>query len=195
MESGVYAIYNKANGKKYVGSATDWKMRLRGHFCQLRKNKHMNRHLQAAFNLYGKEKFVGMLLELASVETMREREAWWIAELNTLLPANGYNTSPNTFNSWKGCHHTEETKAKLRAYRHTEETKQSMSKARMGHTYDDDTKLRISRTNVLTKGGHIYQGKTLLEWSIEVGLPKACIIQRVNQGWSYHDAIFTPKMH
>jgi|688.fasta_scaffold669983_1 group I intron endonuclease len=48
---GIYRIYNKSNGKYYIGSSKDFKGRKTKHFYQLRKNIHKNDHLQSAWNL------------------------------------------------------------------------------------------------------------------------------------------------
>ena len=44
--SGVYAIVNTLNGKKYVGSTKCFKERFAEHRSQLRKGNHKNVHLQ-----------------------------------------------------------------------------------------------------------------------------------------------------
>lgn len=49
ITSGVYAIVNTLNGKKYVGSTKCFKERFAEHRSQLRSNKHKNIHLQNAF--------------------------------------------------------------------------------------------------------------------------------------------------
>lgn len=56
MEAGVYVIKNNVNGKQYVGSSIDLHMRRIQHFSKLRCGKHINSHLQNAYNKYGYER-------------------------------------------------------------------------------------------------------------------------------------------
>lgn len=63
MARGIYKIINVINNKFYVGSAVDLKRRKTRHFSELRKNKHNNRHLQAAWNKYGEQAFVFVVIE------------------------------------------------------------------------------------------------------------------------------------
>lgn len=57
-KTGVYVIENLVNGKKYVGSAArSFKQRFQQHSLNLRKGRHKNKHLQAAWNKYGAENF------------------------------------------------------------------------------------------------------------------------------------------
>ncbi|QIW88501.1 hypothetical protein [Pseudanabaena phage PA-SR01] len=46
MTSGIYQIINKENGKIYIGSTLNFKMRFRGHKSELRRGIHGNAHLQ-----------------------------------------------------------------------------------------------------------------------------------------------------
>ena len=89
--SGVYTITNLIDGKIYVGKAKNVRMREQGHFSALRKNKHVNKHLQSAFNKYGEENFVFELLEEHSEEFMSSFECYWVNMLNTIDDKYGYN--------------------------------------------------------------------------------------------------------
>lgn len=68
MARGIYKIINIINSKFYVGSAVDLKRRKTRHFSELRGNKHNNRHLQAAWNKYGEQAFVFVVLEEVSAD-------------------------------------------------------------------------------------------------------------------------------
>jgi group I intron endonuclease len=62
MARGIYKLINVINDKFYVGSAVDLKRRKTRHFSELRKGKHSNRHLQAAWNKYGEQAFVFVVI-------------------------------------------------------------------------------------------------------------------------------------
>ena len=55
--SGVYEIANLVNGKRYIGSATNFRGRWNVHRSDLRKGKHHSKKLQHAWNKYGAEAF------------------------------------------------------------------------------------------------------------------------------------------
>ena len=61
--SGIYAIVNTLNNKKYIGSSENLRKRYRQHFNNLNKNKHANTHLQRAYNKYGASVFEFWILE------------------------------------------------------------------------------------------------------------------------------------
>lgn len=112
MEAGVYLISNNVNGKCYVGSTVHLDQRRREHFSRLANNKHINAHLQNAYNKYGREAFDFEILETIDIDDnikdkLLKREQFWIdnlkPEYNVLLVA-GSNL---------GYHHTEETKKKI----------------------------------------------------------------------------------
>lgn len=93
--AGVYQIRNIVNGKVYVGSSSDMQARRREHLYELRKNIHSNRHLQNAYNKYGKGNFVFEVLEfLPDITQQWEREQYWIDTLHACNKSLGYNIQP-----------------------------------------------------------------------------------------------------
>lgn len=91
-QSGIYAVTNTINGKRYVGSGVDVAGRHRTHRSHLRRNIHFNPKLQHAWNKYGEAAFRFDVLELCPPEQLIEREQYWIDTLDTV--ANGYNCAP-----------------------------------------------------------------------------------------------------
>ena len=73
--SGVYQIRNLINQKIYVGSSVNIYNRKSTHFSKLKSNVHTNRHLQNAYNKYGKEYFVFCVLEYC--DDIFEREQYY----------------------------------------------------------------------------------------------------------------------
>jgi group I intron endonuclease len=79
MARGIYKLINVINDKFYVGSAVDLKRRKTRHFSELRKGKHNNRHLQAAWNKYGEQAFVFVVIaEVAPEADLLAAENVWL---------------------------------------------------------------------------------------------------------------------
>ena len=73
MISGIYKIINKTNGKYYVGSSCDIKSpkgRWLFHKYLLNNNRHFNKHLQYAWNIYREENFRFLIIEIVSKESL-----------------------------------------------------------------------------------------------------------------------------
>jgi group I intron endonuclease len=65
----------------YVGSGKSIYKRIAHHFSTLRSNRHSNKHLQNSFNKYGEDAFEVMILEVCTLNNLKEREEYHI--LNT----------------------------------------------------------------------------------------------------------------
>lgn len=63
-QSGIYMIKNILNNNKYIGSTNNFKRRFNKHRSELRKNIHHSIHLQRAYNKYGEDKFIFVILEI-----------------------------------------------------------------------------------------------------------------------------------
>lgn len=61
--SGVYAIVNSLDNKKYIGSTGTLRKRFRQHYSALIKGEHVNCYLQRAVNKFGIDKFYFIVLE------------------------------------------------------------------------------------------------------------------------------------
>ena len=92
--SGIYAITNMTNNKKYVGQAGDIYWRWRHHKSDLRGNRHHNKHLQNSWNMYGEDNFEFSIIEECPISMLDEREIYWIDKLKTYVgfdDCQGYN--------------------------------------------------------------------------------------------------------
>lgn len=104
----IYKITNKINGKLYVGQ-TRQKLnnRIKGH-----KHSKVKRGVDAAIKKYGGENFSIEVIEECPVESLDEREIFWIAKLNSKAP-NGYNLTDG--GDGGGSNPSKETRAKISA--------------------------------------------------------------------------------
>lgn len=81
MSQVIYKIVNLVNDKFYVGSTVHKKVRFRQHRKLLRGNRHHCKHLQAAWNKYGEEKFdFRVVEEVPATISLQEVEDRWLKE-------------------------------------------------------------------------------------------------------------------
>lgn len=88
---GIYFIKNTQNDRVYVGQTVDFEVRKFQHLSSLRTGKHKNRWLQADYNDVGISVFdFGMLEEIEDLDTLAEREDYWINQQETPYNKNLY---------------------------------------------------------------------------------------------------------
>lgn len=83
--SGIYRIHNKINDKNYIGQAYILSVR-----AILDAHEH-NRHLMNSYIKYGRENFEVLLVEECPIDSLDEREIYWIAYYDSANPQHGYN--------------------------------------------------------------------------------------------------------
>ena len=139
--SGIYAIRCLANGKVYIGQSGNVRKRLYEHRRVLEHGKHVNPHLQAAFDLEGRQCFSFDVIELASSDALDEREKMWIAMYNSTDRRHGYNLDSG------GCFEKV----------HSAETRKKISSANRGRTFSELTrhKMRLAKLGRKQSADHI----------------------------------------
>lgn len=81
MSQVIYKILNLVNDKFYVGSTINKKVRFRQHRKLLRGNRHHCKHLQAAWNKYGEDKFdFRVVEEVPEAIVLQGVEDRWLKE-------------------------------------------------------------------------------------------------------------------
>ena len=148
MTSGIYLIRNIVNGKLYVGQSFNIEHRLKGHFRELRKGCHSNKHLQRAFRKYGEDAFEIFIAKECRVEELTKWEQHFI----DMFPER-YNQRP-TADSMLGYKFTSKAKIKMSVAKKgkslSEEHKRNLSIARvgrkpmLGHHHSKEAKAKIS---------------------------------------------------
>ena len=91
MESGIYALYNIASGKAYIGQTRNLERRKQDHFRNLRKGKHYNKYLQRAFNQDGEQNFKFVIIEKCPIEELDKKERYYIEKYQLMDNYLGYN--------------------------------------------------------------------------------------------------------
>lgn len=88
---GIYKIENLVNSKIYVGSSINIYSRWYDHKITLKKNVHINKHLQRAHNKYGIDNFSFEVVEKCEKEDLLIREQYWMDYYKSYSKDNGYN--------------------------------------------------------------------------------------------------------
>ena len=109
--SGVYQIYNTVNGKRYIGSSIHIEQRFKEHLRNLRSNKHVNAHLQSAWNKYGEHSFILEEIELCEPDQCLKVEQEYIDYYHAADRKFGYNIDP--YADHAGNTLSEETRKKI----------------------------------------------------------------------------------
>lgn len=90
IKNAIYRILNTVDGKCYVGQASHYEQRIAQHFAALRKGKHKNYLLQAAYDQYGVEAFRVTIIEDGIPDySLCDRERHWIWHFRA--QSEGYN--------------------------------------------------------------------------------------------------------
>lgn len=108
---GIYMIKNQYNDKVYIGQSKDIKHRWSTHRTELNANRHVNRHLQGAWNKYGANMFTFEILEECAQDQLDIKEKYYINLYNSYI--NGYNLDKGG-NGVVGFKHTEDQLKKMR---------------------------------------------------------------------------------
>lgn len=143
MTSGIYAITNKINGHRYIGSAVNVQKRWNNHRSSLRSGKHHSIHLQNAWNKYGESAFVfDILQKVLDKNDLVGAEQEFI---DSLRPE--YNITPRA-GSTLGIKHGPGARANMVAShigkRLSEETRAKMSAAGKGRIPTDAARANMS---------------------------------------------------
>lgn len=166
MKSGIYSIL--INNKRYIGSSINMSKRTKYHLSRLKNNKHFNKHLQNAYNLY-----LGVLvieiLEYCDDTKLMEREKYYIDFHSVLNNKHGYNAAPNPFQGSRGVKWNKDSKEmlsdtlklqykngdrKISMLSHTDEAKVRISEKLMGHDVVNRRSILCHQNNTLYSSLH-----------------------------------------
>jgi group I intron endonuclease len=106
----IYSIISVSNGKRYIGSTTDYTRQKRVHLCNLKNGKHHSYKLQNNYNKYGPDNLVFEVIEVVNrVEDLIMTEQKYLDEFKPELNV----TMIAGLNSHIGLKRNEETKEKM----------------------------------------------------------------------------------
>lgn len=89
---GIYKYQNKLNGKIYIGQSLDIARRYEQHIYDAKNRPERGTGIDLAIRKYGIENFDFSILEECSIDSLDERERYWISFYDSYN--NGYNRSP-----------------------------------------------------------------------------------------------------
>lgn len=109
-----FIYYIECEGKVYIGSTSrKTNTRKSEHFSKLSKNKHPNKHLQNAYNKYGKDRFSFGILEECNIDSLYLIESHYIEITGSYIKTKGFNKSKNAEVPNRGKKWTREHKEKI----------------------------------------------------------------------------------
>lgn len=124
---GVYAWFNKINGKIYIGSGNPLYLRISDYYQKGYLESRTNLSIVRALNKYGMINFSLIILEYTESENVIFSEQEWIDKLNP-----EYNINPVAGNS--------------KGYKHKLESIDKMRNAALGRLHTDEVKLAMSES-------------------------------------------------
>ena len=140
----IYLRTNRINGKKYVGQATNLKVRQYSWNCLL--CRYAGNAINNARAKYGIDAFDFEILKECPDDELNKWEKYYVKELNTKRPY-GYNMTDGG-DGVKGCHISEEHKkkisTKLKGKHLSEEHKKKIGKANKGKKRSEEYKNNLS---------------------------------------------------
>lgn len=183
---GIYQIRNKINGRRYVGSTSNFVRRKSQHFTQLRDNKHSNQQLQRAYDKYGENAFIFEVLEELPKDKLIKKEQEYL-NANT----NGYNIAkiagsnaevPRTkewlykmSESQKGVKKSDATKKRM------SEAKKGKPSVRLGKKHSEESKKKMSKQRTkkvyCVETGKEYRSRH--EAAADVGVSETTILRSI----------------
>ena len=153
MTQVIYKIVNLVNDKFYVGSTIHKKVRFRQHRKLLRGNRHHCKHLQAAWNKYGEDKFdFRVIEEVPDGVSLHDAETRYLEEhvgkpycYNSGWSAKApWRNAPPEVTPFYGRARSPEERAKISASLKSFYAENYFNHPRVGKSHSDETKAKIS---------------------------------------------------
>lgn len=159
----IYSITNKINNKRYIGKTKFLKIRFYDHLRHLRKNRHVNNHLQRAWKKYQEQNFAFEIIEyIDNEECLNEREIYWIAYFKSHNSDYGYNKTLGG----DGGNASEETRRKisekLRGINHPMYGKKGTLSPNYGRKHSEESKEKIRQSNL----GKVKSRESIEKWKL-----------------------------
>ena len=146
---GIYCIENSVNGKKYIGQSIDVYKRWRIHKNELNQHKHINDHLQYAWDKYGEDKFAFYIIEVCEASQLDKLEVDYISKFDTTNQNNGYN-----LNSGGGCGNKEPNEYVRQKLRDNHADVSGENNPNYGKVHSAEIRKKMSENHADVSGKH-----------------------------------------
>ena len=133
IKSCIYEIINTKTQDKYIGSTVNFISRKSRHFTNLENNQHENKHLQSAYNKYGKDNFRFNII--------------LFCDKNNLLLY-----EQNILDAWKPEYNICKIAGNCLGVKRSKEVIEKKKLSRSGYKPSEETRRKISETK---KGNHL----------------------------------------
>lgn len=170
-KSGVYQILNTVNGKRYVGSAVDFRRRWNSHKNKANQGLHHNRHFQSAWLTYGENAFVFSVLEYTSRCNAVLVEQKYIDTFHATDGDYGYNMSPaagSQLGFKKTAESIEKSASAIRGRKRSAEAVEKTAAAHRGTKRSEAVRQKISEAASRRKRGRhsLETRRKISQWQI-----------------------------
>lgn len=148
----IYKIYNKINGRVYIGQTVNFKARKQYHKDHLKKQIHDNPYLQEDYNEYGLFVFIFEIIEtLDNKDKANNQEDYWIDYFGGIESDRVYNCKNNIRNNKVMVFKTSATK-KSQNIKLSNDTKRLMALGHKGNIpWNKDKKMSLEFKNKQSK--------------------------------------------
>jgi group I intron endonuclease len=165
MDSGIYQIINTLTNDSYIGSSINLIKRKNQHFHKLRKNNHVNKHLQNSYNKYGEDFFYFNILSKCPIEYCVKLEQWFLNNLNPTFNKRKDATSNYGIKFTRSKEHNEKISKSLLGIKRDDSTKEKIKIANLNKKLSQETKDKISvKIKEISKGlKGIKRDKSIIE--------------------------------
>jgi group I intron endonuclease len=165
---GIYKIINKLDNKYYVGSSINIERRWKAHLSSLKKNTHKNDKLQNAWNKYGEESFLFIVvkeLPLATESELRKVEDDYLNETQK-FPDNNYNCCYDSRGGKLSAHTIEKIRASCKRVVKSPEWLAKMAEANRRRYANGWTASPETRAKMAFRGKHSEETKKKIAASL-----------------------------
>ncbi len=167
--SGIYAIENKANGKKYIGASKNILRRWLEHKSELNLKTHHNDYFQKSWNKYGEDGFYFYIIDRCSEDELEEFEKYYIKKFKTRDDQFGYNLSDGgsikkniTISDKARKKISKAATGRIQTQEHKNKTSVSVSKSKIG----------IKKKNGNNENVGVYLNKSNISWLVRITFRK-----------------------
>ena len=187
---GVYSITNLVNGKRYIGSAMNFKARWSAHRTAMAKGAG-NVKLRMAVEKYGIAKFIFEPLIICSKKDLLFYEQRSIETFNSVDVGYNCRRIPHS-NIGLRLPRSEETKIKIGLSNKGKLLGRPSLRIGMKQTEKSRHQMSLTKRNIFKKYELNGESMCLSDWAEKIGITTRALGNRLSRGWSIERALTEP---